>query len=105
MLCDLVFPTGAPVPFSTRDLCRRVLRELAEDGYDFLSGLEVEFHLTRLIDARLRPEDAGQPGTAPDVALLSQGYQYLTELRLDQVEPFSRYCGGRSRRSALDYAV
>ena len=29
----------------------------------------------------------GQPGTPPDVSLLSHGYQYLTEQRYDQMEP------------------
>ena len=34
-----------------------------------------------------RRSDAGQPGTPPDVSLLSHGYQYLTEQRYDQMEP------------------
>lgn len=87
LLSDVVFPDGRPMPFSTRGLLRRLLGELAAEGYEMMSGLEVEFHLTRLVDAKLRPEDAGQPGTPPEVQLLTQGYQYLTELRLDQMEP------------------
>jgi glutamine synthetase len=35
----------------------------------------------------MAPEDAGQPGNPPSVSLLSQGYQYLTEQRYDQMEP------------------
>src|SRR5947207_9276967 len=35
----------------------------------------------------MAPEDAGQPGQPPSVSLLSQGYQYLTEQRYDQMEP------------------
>jgi len=35
----------------------------------------------------MSPEHAGQPGTPPDVSLLSHGYQYLTEQRYDQMEP------------------
>ncbi len=87
LLCDVVYPDGSAMPFCTRSLCRRLLGELAIDGYAMFSGLEVEFHLTRLLDPKLAPADAGQPGTPPDVALLTQGYQYLTELRLDQMEP------------------
>ncbi len=34
-----------------------------------------------------RPADATWPGEAPDVSLISQGYQYLTETRFDQIEP------------------
>jgi glutamine synthetase len=35
----------------------------------------------------LRPEDATWPGEAPSVSLISQGYQYLTETRFDQIDP------------------
>jgi len=75
------------VPFATRNLYRGVIENLATRGFDFVAGLEVEFHLFRLDDARMAPEDAGQPGTPPAVSLLSHGYQYLTEQRYDQMEP------------------
>src|SRR5205085_1282061 len=87
VLCDLYFNDGRPVPFATRNLYRGVIEKLAQRGYDFIAGLEVEFHLFKLEDARTAPEDAGQPGTPPRVSLLSQGYQYLTEQRYDQMEP------------------
>ena len=75
------------MPFSTRNLYRRALAKLAEAGFDYLAGLEVEFHVFKLDDARLRPADATWPGEAPEVSLISQGYQYLTETRFDQIEP------------------
>jgi glutamine synthetase len=87
MLCDLYYADGRPVPLSTRRLAQDAHARLAERGFDFVSGLEVEFHLHRLVDQNLRPEDAGQPGTPPDVALLHHGYAYLTEQRYDQIEP------------------
>jgi len=87
VLCDIYFADGRPVPFSTRDLYRGVLNRLAERGYEFVAGLEIEFHLFRLEDARMAPQDAGQPGEPPSVSLLSHGYQYLTEQRYDQMEP------------------
>jgi len=87
LLCDLYFADGRPVPFATRQLYRSVLDQLARRGYDFVAGLEVEFHIFKLEDARLAPEDAGQPGQPPTVSLLSHGYQYLTEQRYDQMEP------------------
>ena len=86
-LCDMFFGNGNPVPFSTRNLYRRALAKLAEAGFDYLAGLEVEFHIFKLDDARLRPADATWPGEAPEVSLISQGYQYLTETRFDQIEP------------------
>src|SRR4051812_19104358 len=87
VLCDLHFNDGRPVPFATRGLYRKALDELASRGHDFVAGLEVEFHIFKLDDAHMRPEDAGQPGTPPSVSLLSHGYQYLTQQRLDPMEP------------------
>ncbi len=87
MLCDVHFADGRPVPFSTRHIFRKVLEQLGQRGYDFVAGLEVEFHIFKLNDARMAPEDAGQPGQPPSVSLLSHGYQYLTEQRYDLMEP------------------
>jgi glutamine synthetase len=90
ILCDLYFGDGEPVPFSTRQLCRSVLEQLGQAGYQGNFGLEVEFHIFKLEDEKLAITDAGQPGEPgepPRVSLLSRGYQYLTENRYDQVEP------------------
>jgi glutamine synthetase len=87
LLCDVHFADGRPVPFATRHLYKTVLADLASRGYDFMAGLEVEFHVFKLDDAKMAPADAGQPGQPPDVSLLSHGYQYLTEQRYDQMEP------------------
>jgi glutamine synthetase len=90
VLCDLHFADGKPVPFDTRRLLREALAKLGKAGYEFLAGLEIEFHVFRIVDPHLRPEDAGgigQPGTPPAVSLLTTGYQLLTEQRYDQVDP------------------
>ena len=90
VLCDLYFADGKPVPFDTRRLLREALAKLRKAGYEFLAGLEIEFHVFRIIDPHLRPEDAGgigQPGTPPEVSLLTTGYQLLTEQRYDQIDP------------------
>jgi glutamine synthetase len=52
-----------------------------------ICGLEVEFHVFKITNENLKPADAGQPGTPPEVALLTTGYQLLTENRYDQLEP------------------
>jgi glutamine synthetase len=88
VLCDIYFPDGKPVPFSTRQIYRDQLARLADVGFDFMAGLEVEFHLYRLADPKLAPEDATWPGEPPDVGLLVQGFQLLTEARYDQIDPF-----------------
>jgi glutamine synthetase len=87
MLCDLYFADGRPVPFATRQLYRSILSRLNGQGYDFVAGLEVEFHIYKLENPRLAPGDAGQPGPAPEVSLLTQGYQLLTEQNYDRFDP------------------
>ena len=87
MLCDMYFGNGRPVPFSTRALFRHALAKLADAGFDYRAGLEVEFHVFKLENPRLEADDATWPGAAPEVSLLSQGYAYLTETRFDQMEP------------------
>jgi glutamine synthetase len=87
MLCDLRFGSGAAVPFSTRDLYRGVLDRLDRRGLEFVAGAELEFHLFRLGDPQLHPEDATQPGEPPEVALTTQGYQYLGEYAYDALDP------------------
>ncbi|HEY0315949.1 MAG TPA: glutamine synthetase family protein [Sphingomonas sp.] len=87
LLCDLYHNDGRPVASSPRRIAQAAMARLGECGFDFVSGLEVEFHLTRLIDPKLSPDDAGQPGTPPEVEILHQGYAYLTEQRYDRIEP------------------
>ena len=87
LLCDIYFPNGTPVPYSTRAVCQRSLQRLATHGLEYVSGLEIEFHIFRVDAAHLQPHDATQPGTPPTFSLLTQGYQYLTESRLDELEP------------------
>src|SRR5580658_2009184 len=86
LLCDIIFTNGKPVPFSTRQIFRDALAKLKTAGFDYLAGLEVEFHLFKLENPRLTPEDATWPPRAPEVSLLNQGYQYLTESRFDQID-------------------
>ena len=87
ILCDLHGGNGAASPFATRNIYRGALGTLAAHGYEYMAGLEVECHLFRLVDPKMEPHHAGQPGEPPSVQLLSHGYQYLTEQRYDQLEP------------------
>jgi len=86
ILCDPHFMDGTPVPFATRSILRRAEAQLADAGYELVTGLEVEFHVFRLLREHMAPDDAGQPGEPPEVGLLSHGYQFLTELRYDATE-------------------
>ncbi len=101
LLCDLYFTDGAPVPLSTRRICREALDALSAQGYTYRAGLELEFHVFRLLDPSLKPEHATQPGRPPQVELLAQGYQYLTESRADELEPVVDLL----RRTAIDLGL
>jgi glutamine synthetase len=85
LLCDVQFQDGRPMPYCTRTLLRKALRDLKD--HEFVAGLEIEFHVFRIVDPHLRPVDAGQPGQPPEVELLTTGYQYLTEQRYDLIDP------------------
>lgn len=66
---------------------RRILRDqvaAAETmGFDYLSGLEVEFYVVRLDSpGRIDFSETGWPPPAPKVSAVEQGYQYLSEVRL-----------------------
>jgi len=87
MLCDIYFPNGKPVPFSTRGLGRDALRKLGQSGFDFFAGLEVEFQLFKLVDPKLSSDGLTWPAEAPAVEHTTHGFQYLTESRFDQVDP------------------
>ena len=87
MLCDLYFPDGRPVPLCTRRKAKEAVGTMNASGYEIMAGLEVEFHLFELQEPKLGLADVGQPGEAPTVSHLNQGYQYLTETRLDALEP------------------
>jgi glutamine synthetase len=87
LLCRLAMLDGRPVPFCTRSLYEAAEKTLGAAGYAFMAGLELEFHVFRIVDPMLKPADAGQPGTPPEVELLTTGYQYLTEQRYDQIDP------------------
>lgn len=84
-LCDAQFQDGRPVPYCTRSILRKALKDLKD--FEFVAGLEVEFHVFKIVDPNLKPSDAGQPGNVPEVELLTTGYQYLTEQRYDHIDP------------------
>jgi glutamine synthetase len=87
LLCDCYFLNGREVPIATRQLYRDALAKLAQAGFDYSAGLEVEFHLFKIEDFRLAPEALTWPSEPPTVSHTTHGFQYLTEGRYDQVAP------------------
>jgi hypothetical protein len=102
MLCDVYYSDGSPVEFAPRHLLRGALARLQDTGRALVTGLEIEFHILRLVDPRLDLQDGGQPGSSPDLALIHQGYNHLTEIRLDQIEPITDILRRHSLALGLD---
>ena len=75
LLCDIYFPNGKPVPFSTRSLGRDALRKLGQSGFDLFAGLEVEFQLFKLVDPKLSSDGLTWPAEAPAVEHTTHGFQ------------------------------
>ena len=86
VLSDMYFDNGKPVPFATRHVLRELLRDLADRGLEYVSGLEVEWYITKLEDPSLRPEQAGHPPDPPRVSVIAHGFQYMSETRNDEID-------------------
>src|SRR5215472_6935263 len=87
VLCDCYFANGRKVPIATRHLYCDALAKLRKAGFDYAAGIEIEFHLFKIEDARLGTETLSWPAEPPLVSHTTHGYQYLTEGRYDQVAP------------------
>jgi glutamine synthetase len=87
VLCDCYFANGRKVPIATRQLFSDALAKLAKLGFDYVAGIEIEFHLFKIDDPRLDAATLNWPAEPPLVSHTTHGYQYLTEARYDQVAP------------------
>jgi glutamine synthetase len=86
VLCDAYFSNGRPVPLDGRAIMREQLRRLRETGYEYSAGLEVEYYIVRLAADSISLDQTGAPPPPPRVEVFEQGYQFLSETRLDGVE-------------------
>ncbi len=57
VFCDLYMTNGQPFPLAPRTILKNTLAELAGHNYQLVTGLEMEWYLTRIVDTGL--------GTAP----------------------------------------
>ncbi len=85
MISDICYTSGQPVEFSTRHILRHALERLGAKNMEFVSGLEVEFYILNVEDARLAHKNSNRPEDPPKTSLITHGYQYLTENRIDQL--------------------
>jgi len=77
---DLCFDDGRPLAADPRRVLEAAQQRLrAELGAVLVCGLEVEFHVYRIDDARADPDAAAWPGEPPRVSLVHPGYNLLAE--------------------------
>lgn len=91
VLGDLYFRDGRPVPFDARHRLKAALAELSRERYSFITGLEIEFYVTKVIDPKLSPEDMGTlglPPAPPVVEAAARGFSYQVEDNLDRMDDF-----------------
>jgi glutamine synthetase len=86
MISDIFQTDGRAIKLSTRQILRKSLERLHAMGLEFVSGLEVEFYVLKIDDPQLAHENANRPEDPPKTSLLTHGYQYLTENRIDQMD-------------------
>jgi glutamine synthetase len=80
---QLQFADGSPVPIDPRHQLTLALQRLKNAGFTLKCGLEVEFHIYRIDDDRLDPQQAAWPGEPPHVSLVHPGYMLLADGHAD----------------------
>ena len=73
------FTDGTPVDVDPRRVLEAALAKLAAAGFGLRCGLEVEFHIHRIVDAGFDPSLADWPGEPPRVEMIHPGYNLLAE--------------------------
>ncbi len=88
MRCQPWFQDGRPVAFDTRRVLQGALDALAAKGLSLRCGLELEFHIYRIVDARaqMAPHAAGWPGSPPELEMIHPGFHLLSEQWADMAD-------------------
>lgn len=86
MISDICHVDDSDIAISTRHILKQAIEKLRARDVEFICGLEVEFYVLKLEDEKLQHDNSGFPGDPPETSLLAQGYQYLTENRIDALD-------------------
>jgi glutamine synthetase len=74
---------AVPVPLDTRHALQRALAALQAQGFGLTVGVELEFHVHRIVDDGLGAEQAGWPAAVPQLRHLHTGHTLLGEASAD----------------------
>lgn len=85
--CQTWHDNGQPVALDTRTVLQHQVQALHAMGLNLRVGLEVEFHVYRVLRPAEDPQGADWPGLPPEVALLHPGYRLLCDDYADACEP------------------
>jgi glutamine synthetase len=79
---------GQPVAIDSRGILQKALAQLSQKGYGLRCGIEIEFHIYKIENARpqLDPDLAAWPGLPPAVSMIHPGYRLLSERWLDRAD-------------------
>ncbi len=90
IMCDEYFNSGVPFHFSPRQLLKKQIRKLEEEGRRLVVGLEIEWYLLKASSEPLTDANIGLPGVrgAPiRTSAVEPGYSYHSESNLDLMQP------------------
>lgn len=93
VISDLYMGKGQLFPFAPRSILKQTLQKMADNGYRLITGIEMEWYLTRLVDNMLGNCSLGAPGSPadpPKVAPVTRGYSYLLIDHLDEIDDILR---------------
>jgi len=80
------FDHAEPVRLDTRRILQSALGTLHDHGFALRCGLEVEFHIYRIDDEQLDPQQAAWPGEPPAVSMIHPGYNLHAENWADMAD-------------------
>lgn len=75
---------GSPVAVDPRPVLQRACEALAAEGLELRCGLEVEFHVYRMLESPRSPDSAAWPPEPPPLALVHPGWALLADAHADQ---------------------
>ncbi|OBC01765.1 glutamine synthetase [Mycobacterium sp. 852013-50091_SCH5140682] len=90
VFADLYMTNGSLFPLAPRTVLRKTLDHLSKHCFKLIGGIEMEFYLTRIIDARLTAGSflggLGTPADPPVVAPVARGYSHNLVDHLDEID-------------------